>query len=326
MIEGFRIGHHTADGDGWLTGTTVVLAPDGAIGGVDVRGGGPGTRETDLLDPRNLVERVNAVVLTGGSAYGLAAADGVMAALERDGLGFPVGPEPGQVVPIVPAAVLFDLGRGGDFRNRPNAEFGTRAYAAASTAWPESGLVGAGTGAVCGGLKGGFGYAERRLDDGTSVGAAVAVNATGTPVEPATGRLRADRGHRQTAPSADEREALISAYQHRTPSLATTIGVLLTDATLTKAQASRLATVGHDGMARAIAPVHSMMDGDTVFALASGRRPAAADPGQALVDLDALLAAAAETFTDACLDALLAAEGRGPWPAYGDLAPSTAPR
>ena len=113
VIDGFAIGHHTADGDGWLTGTTVVLAADGAVGGVDVRGGGPGTRETDLLDPRAVVERVHAVVLTGGSAYGLAAADGVMAGLEAAGIGFPVGPEPGQVVPIVPAAVIFDLGRGG---------------------------------------------------------------------------------------------------------------------------------------------------------------------------------------------------------------------
>jgi len=321
VIEGFRIGHHTADGDGWLTGTTVVLATDGAVGGVDVRGGGPGTRETDLLDPRNLVDRVNAVVLTGGSAYGLAAADGVMAALERDGLGFPVGPEPGQVVPIVPAAVLFDLGRGGDFRNRPTAEFGVRAYAAASAERPKSGLVGAGTGAVCGGLKGGFGYAERRLDGGTSVGAAVAVNATGSPVDPVTGRLWADRQQRLTTPSARERHALTSAYQHRARSLATTIGVLLTDATLTKAQASRLATIGHDGMARAIAPVHSMTDGDSVFALASGRRPAP-DQHQAVADLDALLAAAADTFTDACFDALFSAEGRGPWPAYRDLAPS----
>jgi L-aminopeptidase/D-esterase-like protein len=322
MIDGFRIGHHTADGDGWLTGTTVVLATDGAVGGVDVRGGGPGTRETDLLDPRNVVEQVNAVVLTGGSAYGLAAAEGVMAALERDGIGFPVGPGPGQVVPIVPAAVVFDLGRGGTFANRPTAEFGRRAYAAASAERPESGVVGAGTGTVCGGLKGGFGYAERRLDDGTSVGAAVVVNATGSPVDPVTGRLRADRMQRLADPAAAERTALTAAYENRVPSLATTLGVLLTDATLTKAQASRLATIGHDGMARAIAPIHSMLDGDTVFALGSGRRPAPADPREALGAFNQLLAVAADTFTDACLDALVAAEGRGPWPAYSDLAPS----
>jgi L-aminopeptidase/D-esterase-like protein len=322
VIEGFQIGHHTADGEGWLTGTTVVLAPDGAVGGVDVRGGGPGTRETDLLDPRNLVERVNAVVLTGGSAYGLAAADGVMAALERDGAGFPVGPQPGQVVPIVPAAVIFDLGRGGAFGHRPTAEFGEHAYAAASVDRPAAGCVGGGTGAACGGLKGGFGYAERRLDDGTAVAAAVVVNATGSPVDPVTGRLWADRAQRLPAPTPVEREALATAYAAKTPSLATTIGVLLTDATLTKAQAGRLATIGHDGMARAIAPVHTMTDGDTVFALASGRRPAEPDPRPALAGVNRLLAAAADTFTDACLDALLAATGRGPWPAYAELVPS----
>ena len=120
MIEGFEIGHHTADRDGWLTGTTVVLSRGGAVGGVDVRGGGPGTRETDLLDPTAMIEQVHAVVLTGGSAYGLAAADGVMAALEAARIGFPVGPDPAQVVPIVPAAVIFDLGRGGTFGHRPD--------------------------------------------------------------------------------------------------------------------------------------------------------------------------------------------------------------
>ena len=322
MIDGFRIGHHTADGDGWLTGTTVVLAPDGAVGGVDVRGGGPGTRETDLLDPRNVVERVNAVVLTGGSAYGLAAADGVMAALEQDGIGFPVGPEPGQVVPIVPAAVIFDLGRGGTFGHRPTAEFGARAYSAASVERPDTGCVGGGTGAKCGGLKGGFGYAEHRLDDGTSVAAAVVVNAAGSAVDPATGRLWADRSQSMPTPTDAERTALADTYAQAQPSLATTIGVLLTNATLTKAQASRLATIGHDGMARAIAPVHSMMDGDTVFALASGRRPTSNDPRRALGDFNRLLAVAADTFTDACLDALLAAEGRGSWPAYRDLVPT----
>ena len=153
------------------------------------------------------------MVLTGGSAYGLAAADGVMAALERDGIGFPVGPEPGHVVPIVPAAVLFDLGRGGTFGHRPTAEFGARAYAAASVERPESGVVGAGAGAVCGGLKGGFGYAERRLEDGTSVGAAVVVNATGSPVDQVTGRLRSDREQQHPAPPDAERRALAAAYE-----------------------------------------------------------------------------------------------------------------
>ena len=326
MIQGFEIGHHTADGDGWLTGTTVVLARDGAVGGVDVRGGGPGTRETDLLDPRAVIERVHAVVLTGGSAYGLAAADGVMAGLERAGIGFPVGPEPGQVVPIVPAAVIFDLGRGGDFARRPDAEFGHHALEAASSERPESGCVGAGTGAVCGGLKSGFGYAERRLATGISVAAAVVVNAGGSAVDPGTGRLYADRGQRLPAPTDAERADLAVAYARIPPSLSTTIGVLLTDAALTKAQAGKMAALGHDGMARAIAPVHSMFDGDTVFGLASGRRPPVEDAAQRLTQFNLLLAAAAETFTDACLDAVYAARGRGRWPGYLELAPSVRPR
>ena len=326
MIEGFEIGHHTADGDSWLTGTTVVLARDGAVGGVDVRGGGPGTRETDLLDPRAVIERVHAVVLTGGSAYGLAAADGVMAGLEQAGIGFWVGPEPTQVVPIVPAAVIFDLGRGGDFGRRPGAEFGRLALAAASPERPESGCVGAGTGALCGGLKSGFGYAERRLSSGISVAAAVVVNAGGSAVDPVTGRLYADRGQRLPKPTEIERADLAAAYAQTPPSLGTTIGVLLTDAALTKAQTSKMAALGHDGMARAIAPVHTMFDGDTVFGLASGRRPPAAEPAQRLAEFNLLLAAAAETFTDACLDAVYAARGRGRWPGYLELAPSARPR
>ena len=325
MIEGFEIGHYTADTDGWLTGTTVVLARGGAVGGVDVRGGGPGTRETDLLDPRAMVEQVHAVVLTGGSAYGLATADGVMAALEQAGIGFPVGPEPSHVVPIVPAAVIFDLGRGDDFTHRPTADFGLRALAAASAGRPESGCVGAGTGAMCGGLKSGFGYAEHRLPAGASVAAAVVVNAGGSPVDPVTGRLYADLEHRRPTPSDTERAALAAAYAGTQPSLGTTIGVLLTDATLTKAQAAKMAALGHDGMARAIVPVHSMFDGDTVFGLASGRRPVAADPRQALTQFNRLLAAAAETFADACLDAIYAARGRGSRPSYLELAPSVRP-
>ena len=322
MINGFEIGHCTADSDGWLTGTTVVLARAGAVGGVDVRGGGPGTRETDLLDPTAMVERVHAVVLTGGSAYGLAAADGVMAGLEEAGIGFPVGPEPGQIVPIVPAAVIFDLNRGGVFGHRPTADFGRRALAAATTERPTSGTVGAGTGAKCGGIKGGFGYAERQTPGGATVAAAVVVNATGSAVDPSTGRLWADREHRLRAPSPAEREALAAAYAEAQPSLATTIGVVLTDAALTKAQATKVAAVAHDGMARAIRPLHSMMDGDTVFCLASGSQPTIAEPYAALLQFNALLTAAAEAFNDACLDALLAADGRAPWRSYRQLAPS----
>ena len=322
MISGFEIGHHTADGDGWLTGTTVVLARAGAVGGVDVRGGGPGTRETDLLDPSTLVEQVQAVVLTGGSAYGLAAADGVVQGLEALGLGFPVGPRPEQVVPIVPAAVIFDLGRGGHFRHRPTAEFGAAALAAASPGRPASGCVGGGTGAVAGGLKGGSGYAEQRLADGTAVGAVVVVNAAGSTVDPRTGRLWADAEHRLPQPTEAERRALLEAEAAAGASLATTIGVVMTDATLTGAQARKVAAVAHDGLARAVRPVHSMTDGDTVFCLASAGRPAVADPRAALPAFNALLAGAADVFAAAVLDAVLSATGRGRWPAYAELAPS----
>ena len=324
MIDGFAIGHCTADGDGWLTGTTVVSALSGAVGGVDVRGGAPGTRETDLLDPLALVDRVDAVVLTGGSAYGLAAADGVMTALAADRRGFRVGPSPDEVVPIVPAAVLFDLGRGGRFASRPTADFGARAYAAAVPTDPAAGCVGAGTGATCGGLKGGFGYAEQQLPSGVSVAAAVALNAAGSPVDARTGRLHADRGFTLPDPSASERSAM-AGIGATPPRLNTTIGVILTDATLTKAQAAKVAAVAHDGLARAVRPAHSMLDGDTIFCLASLRRPApdlAAGPGE----LNALLVAAADVFTDACFDALVSASARALWPCYRDLAPSAALR
>ena len=323
VIEGFEIGHHTADSDGWLTGTTVVLAREGAVGGVDVRGGGPGTRETDLLAPTTLVERAQAIVLTGGSAYGLAAADGVMTGLEALGIGFPVGPEPGHLVPIVPAAVIFDLGRGGAFGHRPTADFGTAALVRASAADPERGCVGAGTGAVCGGLKGGFGYAQTQLESGVSVAAAVVVNATGSPVDPGTGRLWADRTGSRPAPTPAELDALAAAQSAAKPSFATTIGVVLTDARLTKAQAAKVAAVAHDGLARAIRPVHSMTDGDTIFCLASGRRPGAGDLLAALRELNILLAGAADIVADACLDAVISATGRGQWHSYGELAPST---
>jgi L-aminopeptidase/D-esterase-like protein len=322
VIEGFQIGHHTADSEGWLTGTTVVVARKGAVGGVDVRGGGPGTRETDLLHPTTAIDRVHAVVLTGGSAYGLAAANGVMASLESAGIGWPVGPEPHQVVPIVPAAVIFDLGRGGVFGNRPTEDFGRLALDAATSEQPANGSVGAGTGAVCGGIKGGFGYAEQGIDTGVSVAAVVVVNAAGSVVDPGTGRLWADRTQLLATPHDQERQALTTTYAQAQRSAATTIGVVMTDATLTKAQATKIAAVSHDGMARAIRPVHSMFDGDTVFCLASSRRPIVEDPIYSLLAFNALLAAAADVFADACLAGILSATGRGSWKSYADLAPS----
>jgi putative pantetheine hydrolase len=301
-VAGVRVGHYGRSGDGWLSGTTVVLAPPGgAVAGVDVRGGGPGTHETDALDPRNLVERVHAVVLGGGSAFGLAAVAGVMERLADEGEGFPVGLAPGEVVPIVPAAVLFDLGRGGAFRHVPDASFGASAFDAASAGPVQLGGVGAGTGALAGGLKGGVGSASVVLDErlpggGATVAALVVVNAAGSLFDPAVGELYGARfglagEFDALSPPADaELAAAAEAVQAAAVARAgtgagapfhTTIGVVATDATLTKAQCQKLAGVAHDGMARAIRPVHSLFDGDTVFALATGGapdRPATGDP------------------------------------------------
>ncbi|HEY5978089.1 MAG TPA: P1 family peptidase [Microlunatus sp.] len=327
MISGFAIGHHTAEAEGWLTGTTVVLTEHGAVGGVDVRGGAPGTRETDLLDPRALVDRVDAVVLCGGSAYGLAAADGVMGALAADGRGLPVGREPGEVVPIVPAAVIFDLGRGGVFGHRPTADFGVRAYAAAKatigsrTADPVVGCVGAGDG----GLKGGFGYAETTLsrgDDGVAgrVGVAIVVNAAGSPVDPESGTLWSDRRGQLDRPDSVGRVALSAERGRAGRPFNTTIGVVLTDLTLTKAQTSKVAAVAHDGLARSVRPAHGMTDGDTFFALASGQHPAPAEPMAEVGLLNRLLEVTADTVVDACFVAVTAAQTRGRLRAYRELA------
>jgi L-aminopeptidase/D-esterase-like protein len=315
-VVGLRVGHTQRIGEGWLSGSTVVLTgAAGAVGGVDVRGGGPGTRETDLLDPRNNVERVHAVLLTGGSAFGLAAADGVMARLAAAGVGYPVGPVPGQLVPIVPAAVVFDLGRGGDFTARPDASFGGLAYDQAAGPPGEAavlaGCVGAGTGAVAGGLKGGVGSASEVLLDGTTVGALVVVNAVGSTVDLGTGELLGARHlfpgevPALRRPSADDLAAALDAAASRPeprPSLATTLAVLGTDLALSKAQCQKVAGIGHDGLARAINPVHTMFDGDTVFALATGARPTP-DP----FELHAILDAAGDCLTRAVARAMLAA-------------------
>lgn len=313
-VGGLRVGHCTRDEPGWLTGVTVVVAPEGGVvAGVDVRGGGPGTRETDLLDPRNLVDRVNAVVLGGGSAFGLAAADGVMAALADDGLGWPTA-EPGQRVPIVPAAILFDLGRSGTWRHTPGAEDGRAAYASASSDAVAQGCVGAGTGAKVGGFKGGIGSASVVLESGATVAALVAVNAVGSAVDPVTGLPYAvglaigdELGHLEppSAAELDDARTRVEAAPGRAaglPGLATTIGVVATDVTLSKAQCQKTAGVAHDGYARALKPVHTLFDGDTLFALATGARPA---PDQ--IELTVLMEAGADCVARAIVHALLAA-------------------
>jgi L-aminopeptidase/D-esterase-like protein len=330
-VAGLRVGHATRTGDGWLTGTTVVLAPEGgAVAAVDVRGGGPGTKETDALDPRNVVQKVEAIVLTGGSAYGLDAASGVMAWLEERGRGVRVGPDPAHVVPVVPAACVFDLGRGGDFRARPDASVGREAVEAAAAkalgAPVREGSVGAGTGAVVGVLKGGVGTASTVLGSGITVAALVVANAAGSVTDPETGVLYGELFQgRVNYPEARVHEAARrriaeAAARNAPPPLNTTLAVVATDAALTKAQAQKLAGTAHDGIARAVRPVHQLNDGDTVFALATGAR--ALDAGSPLA-LNEILAAGADTVTRAIVRAVRAASPvagpGGAWPSYGEL-------
>ncbi|MEX0800153.1 MAG: P1 family peptidase [Dehalococcoidia bacterium] len=278
-ITGILVGHWT-DEDA-ATGCTVVLCPDGAVASADVRGGAPGTRETDLLRPGSLVERVHGVLLTGGSAYGLDAAGGVMRWLEERGKGFTV---PTGVVPIVAAAVLIDLSIGrADVR--PDADAGYAACEAASDGPPAEGSVGAGTGATVGkalwlehAIKGGIGTACETAADGTKVGALVAVNSFGEVVDADSGRVVAGpRG--EDGRFADTLEVVrsrppLSPFATEPNS---TIGVVATDARLSKSDCYRLAVMAQAGLARAIRPVHTPVDGDTIFALATGASDRPAD-------------------------------------------------
>lgn len=321
-VPGIEVGHFSDTRR--PTGCTAILVRDGAIGGVDVRGAAPGTRETDLLAPGNLVTHVHGVMLAGGSAWGLAAADGAMRWLEERGIGLDVR---FGVLPIVPAAVLFDLPMG-DARIRPDAASGYAACEAASSRPPAEGNVGAGSGALVGKLfgveramKGGIGSASVTVG-GVTVGALIACNALGDVLDPDTGRVVAGARTADGAALLDTRRALLRGDPPR-PLLAgthTTLGVVATDAALTKVQASRLAAVAHDGLARAINPVHTMSDGDTLFALATGRVPLEGDaPGMTVLGT-----MAAEAVARATLRAVLAARSVdvGGWhvPCAGELA------
>jgi L-aminopeptidase/D-esterase-like protein len=252
----------------------VILTPEGAVGGVDVRGAAPGTRETELLSPLNAVEKVHAVLLSGGSAFGLDAAGGVMRWLDEQGIGVQVGP---ARVPIVPAAILFDLWVG-DPSIRPDAASGYAACQAASAQAPAEGNVGAGTGASVGKLfgihramRGGIGTASITVG-AITVGALVAVNAIGDVIDPATGRVVAGARTADGSALLGSMQALMRGElpAHMQAGMATTIGAVATDAVLTKAQANKVAQMAHDGLARSINPVHTMTDGDTLFALATG--------------------------------------------------------
>ncbi len=300
-VPGIKVGQETRIGDGYRTGTTVLLTEEGATASVNVQGGAPGTRETDLLAPGGLVTQVEAIVLSGGSAYGLDTATGVMRWLEEHGYGFPVGQ---GVVPIVPAAILFDLGRGGDFSKRPDADFGYRAAAAATTDPVAIGRVGAGTGA-----RYGLGSASVQLPNGYTVGAIVGLNPAGSPVNPETclpygmflemdGEFSLVPPNPSECPPADAGTVGPSSGE----TFNTTIAAVATDAPLDQTQTQRMAMVANSGLARSIRPVHNLGDGDAVFAIAT--TPPSPDLSNA--DLQAIYNAAADVLGRAVVHALLA--------------------
>jgi L-aminopeptidase/D-esterase-like protein len=313
-VAGIKVGHFTDSRR--PTGCTVVLTEEGAVAGVDVRGAAPGTRETDLLDPINTVQTVHAIMLSGGSAFGLATADGAMRYLEEHGIGFDMRV---ARVPIVPAAILFDLGVG-DAKIRPDAEAGYKACKAATATAPAEGNVGAGTGATVGKLfgmaramKSGIGTSAIKLE-GITVGAIVAVNAIGDVFDPATGKIIAGARTKDGKSLVNSMAALLRG-EPLPPLLAgtaTTIGVVATEVVLTKVQASKVAQMAHDGLARTINPVHTAFDGDTIFALATGK---SSKP----VNVTLIGALAAEAIAQAVVRAVRAARGIPGLPSATDL-------
>jgi len=313
-VAGITVGHWTNLEAG--TGCTVILCPPGTVGGVDVRGSAPGTRETDLLDPINMVQQVDAIVLSGGSAYGLASADGVMRWLEEHGRGIDVGV---ARVPIVPAAIIFDLPLlRADVR--PGPEAGYAACQAASAGPVVQGNVGAGTGATVGkaagfnlATKGGLGSASLETPGGLVVAALAVVNALGEVRDPATSKVLA--GPRNPAGGFYDTLSVMMAMSGQTlaslrRSSNTTLAVVATNAALTKSAATKVAQMGHDGLARTIRPVHTMFDGDTIFALSAGDNTA---------DTNLVGALAAEAVAMAVLAGVRAAETLGGVPAVRDL-------
>lgn len=315
LVEGLKVGHYTLSER--PTGCTVVLAEAGAVAGVDVRGAAPGTRETDLLDPINTVEKVHAVVLSGGSAFGLDTASGVMRYLEGKGIGFDVGV---AKVPIVPAAILFDLSVGERPEIRPDSDCGFRAAAAATGGAVPEGNVGAGAGATVGksagskrAMKGGIGTSSIRLENGLVVGALVAVNAWGDVIDPQSGTVVAGVRTEDGTGLADARELFRRGELHQGKwGRSTTIGVIGTNAKLTKTQATKVAQMAHDGLARAVEPAHTPFDGDTLFALSTGAW--VGDPDLALIG-----ELAAQVTAEAIVRAVEKAEGIPGYPAARDL-------
>ena len=314
-VDGIKVGHHTLTER--PTGCTVVLTEAGAVAGVDVRGGAPGTRETALLDPAKSVQEVHGIVLSGGSAFGLDAASGVMRYLAERDIGYDTRV---AKVPIVPAAILFDLGIGDDPTIRPTADCGYRAAEAATSDPVPEGNVGAGAGATVGkmggpgrAMKGGIGSASISMPSGLVVSALVAVNAVGDVIDPATGQVVAGARGEDGRTFADARLLLRAGRSNRSrPGENTTIGVVATNASLTQAQATVMAQMAHDGFARAISPSHTPNDGDAIFALATG----VYDGPTGLATVGAL---AADVMAEAIVRAVRAATGIPGYPSASDL-------
>lgn len=311
-IDGIKIGH-AQDFEG-ATGCTVVLCEEGATGGVDVRGGSPGTRETDLLNPQNLVDKIHAVVLSGGSAFGLDAASGVMKYLEERDIGFDV-----QVtkVPIVCSAVLFDLVVG-DYRVRPDFNMGYEAAKNANNKEDRSGNIGAGTGAIVGkflgverAMKGGLGSYAVQIGD-LKVGAIVAANCLGDVINPDTGEILAGLLDEEGRTLIGTENVLIENYDNKKNLFSgnTTIGVVATNGIFTKAEANKLASMSHNGYARTIRPAHTIFDGDTIFTMATGKVKA---------DINVVGFLAARAIERAVVDAIKSADSLYGFKAYGDL-------
>ena len=314
-VEGLEIGHHTLTAR--PTGCTVILARAGAVGGIDVRGSAPGTVQTDVLDPvKSPNTLVNGIVLAGGSAFGLSAASGVMRYLDENGIGFRVGQ---KIVPIVSGAIIYDLGLEGNERIRPGPECGYAASSDASKLAPAEGSVGAGAGATVGKfaqsgtpMRGGFGTASITLGSGLTVAAAVVVNAVGDVVDPATGKIVAGALDAEGA-FVDARRLLREGRPlGGVPGANTTIAVVATNALLTKAEATKVAEMAQDGLARTIYPAHTVRDGDTVFSLATGTLGGPAD-------VTVVGALAADAMAEAILRAVRLADGVPGIPAVSDL-------
>jgi L-aminopeptidase/D-esterase-like protein len=312
-VPGIAVGHYTlADRP---TGCTVIIVERGATAGVDVRGAAPATSETDLLTPEKMVQSIYGIALSGGSTFGLETRGGVLKSLEEKKIGVAFG---GMRIPIVPAAAIFDLGVG-DARIRPGADCGYRAAMAATTDPVPEGSVGAGAGATLGkylgmsrAMKSGIGSAAMTTADGTIIAALVVANPLGDIVDPATGKIVAGVRKAQGGGFEDVRTLIRSGGPRPSPGGNTTLGVIATNATLSKAQASQLAQLAGDGLVRAIWPIHTMADGDTVFALATGTKPG--DP-----DMIAIGALAADVMANAVLRAATQATGLPNLPAVRDL-------